>query len=94
MPVPLRCEFAIPPPPDGMTFDRNRVNVDYTPGGGGALVRYPRVDGPAACTTGGWYYDDPLAPTQILLCPAACAVVESDPAARVDIALGCATFFG
>jgi hypothetical protein len=93
VPVPLRCEFAIPPAPEGMTFDRNRVNVDYTPGSG-ALIRYPRVDGPASCTAGGWYYDDALAPTQILLCPAACAVVESDPAARVDIALGCATFFG
>lgn len=95
IPMPIPCEFAIPEPPEGMEFDRRRVNVVYNPGGGGAPITFPFVgtDDGAMCPPGadGWYYDDPLNPTQIILCPSTCSRVDSDTTGSVDIALGCET---
>jgi hypothetical protein len=97
VPMPIPCEFEIPDPPDGMTFDRHRVNVRYSPGSGGASETFPYVgtDDGAACPPGGigWYYDDATAPTEIRLCPSTCTRVEEDEG-RVDIELGCETIFG
>jgi hypothetical protein len=88
--MPIPCAFLIPDPPMGMTFDRDQVNVDHMPMGG-ATARFPRVDGEGACGTNtAWYYDDPAAPTTILLCPAACTAVTAGPG-TVTVALGCAT---
>lgn len=97
VPMPLPCVYLVPEPPAGMTFDRMRVNVVYTPGSGGAAP-LPFVGTPTGgdCSRpgGGWYYDDPVAPTQILLCPTTCEPISADPTGRIDIALGCETFFG
>jgi hypothetical protein len=30
----LSCEYAVPPPPNGGSIDPNKVNVNFTPGGG------------------------------------------------------------
>jgi hypothetical protein len=38
-----------------------------------------------------WFYDDNEAPTRILMCPAACDLVESDGTGQVVIILGCDT---
>ncbi len=69
----------------------------FTNSGGGATT-YPRAIDPSRCTdaggapVGAWYYDDNDAPSQIILCPAACMQVESDVApAHMDIELGCET---
>lgn len=51
----------------------------------------PRLAGPAACASGGWFYDDPLEPTTIELCPATCAAVQADKGATLEVLLGCAT---
>ena len=39
----------------------------------------------------GWYYDDPSAPTKIVLCNATCDLINADPTAEIDIVLGCMT---
>lgn len=89
-PTRIPCRFEIPPPPDGMSLDPNRVNVVFTPGTGGAPVTIPRAsDG---CASGrGWVYDDDAAPTQIILCPAECSIVEADEGGNVNVQFGCAT---
>ena len=93
VPRPIPCEFAIPEPPEGMEFDRRRVNVDYTPGDGSPRVRFPFVGTPdgANCPADGdgWYYDDPESPRQIVLCPSTCSRTTGDASGRIDIALGC-----
>lgn len=99
VPMPIPCEFRIPEPPEGMTFDRGRVNVLYTPGSGGSAETFPYVgqpDGSVLCPASGhgWYYDDASAPTQIILCPSTCDLVDGDAAGTVNIALGCETIFG
>lgn len=98
VPTTLPCVYLVPDPPEGMTFDRGRVNVLYTPGTGAAPAYLPFVGTPSGgdCSgpAGGWYYDNPTTPTQILLCPTTCTSVSADTSGRIDIALGCETFFG
>lgn len=87
----LGCEYTIPQPGMGM-LDYDKVNVQYTPGGGSPQV-IPNVPDAASCdpATGGWYYDNPMSPTKIILCGSTCGPIELDPAGKIDILLGCAT---
>jgi uncharacterized protein YegL len=89
--APLKCEWGIPPPPDGETFDPNQVNVDLL--ANGTKTRLGNVASEAECAghTNGWYYDDPTNPTRILACPDTCTAVTSPGVAGVTVALGCAT---
>jgi hypothetical protein len=88
----LGCSYTIPSP-DGGSADVHKINVQYTPGSGGAARLIPQVPNQAACPLSGdaWYYDDPAAPTKILLCKATCDVVGGDASGQVDIVLGCTT---
>ncbi|MBX3270342.1 MAG: hypothetical protein KF729_08770 [Sandaracinaceae bacterium] len=86
--VPVECDFAVPEPPMGQTIDFSMVGVTWR-SGGTEVMPLGRVDGLGACTADGWYYDDPAAPTTIVLCPELCRAVQADPDARMDIALGC-----
>jgi len=90
--APLPCDYAIPDPPMDEELDYMRVNVQYTPGSGGPTRTLPYVETETSCSgTGGWYYDDPAAPTDIHLCPSSCTLVGMDTDGSVSIALGCAT---
>ena len=85
----LPCSYDIPDPGAGQRFDFGQVNVVYTPPGG-APVTIPNVGDAAGCgAAGGWYYDDPAAPTRIEVCGATCDNLAGD--GRVDVEYGCAT---
>jgi hypothetical protein len=88
----LGCQYLIPTPTDGSAPDFNAVNVVYQPMGGNAQT-FPKVPDAASCPANGngWYYDDPVNPTQIILCPASCTLVEGDMTGEVDVTLGCAS---
>ena len=88
----LSCEFEIPPPPDGMEFDPDQVNLEFDDGMGGILP-IGRVDSPADCpnVVDGWYYDDPAAPTMIVMCPQTCDKIQLSENGAINIAFGCAT---
>ncbi len=85
----LACRYEIPPPPDEtMKIDYDEVQVTYT-AGDTSVEEVPRIYDLEACArnpNGGWYYDNPDAPTQILVCPCTCSRFE---AGRVDVAVGC-----
>jgi hypothetical protein len=87
----LDCEWAIPPPPAGQTFDPNLVNVNYTPTGGAGMPIY-HVNTAADCgAQGGWYYDNNANPTKVLVCPSTCSTIQADPNGKIDIVFGCDT---
>jgi hypothetical protein len=88
----LACEFTIPPPPDGQDFDPGQVNVEFEDDAG-ATLDIGHVETLAECmgVTNGWYYDDPLAPTTIILCPQTCEAIQGFTMATVSIVFGCAT---
>lgn len=86
----LGCEFALPPPPLGMSLVPDEVNFSYTPGGTDTPVTLPRADDLADCGgLPGWYYDDNLSPTKILICPASCLTIQNDSLAEISVAFGC-----
>lgn len=86
----IGCEVLIPPPPDNEEFDKDLVNVKYTPGGQGMPVTFKKKVDKADCGAGaGWYYDDEQKPTKIIFCPAACQTVQADLDAKINVAFGC-----
>ena len=85
----VSCDFAVPPPPANLMLSFDNVNVNYTPGSG-QLSTLPRVKDTAACgTTGGWYYDNNNAPTQIHLCANTCTTVQGDAGAKLQVLFSC-----
>jgi hypothetical protein len=85
----IRCDVAIPASTTGERIDFNRVNVNYTPSAGEA-VAFGKVPTAADCSSlEGWHYDDPSAPTRIVLCQSACERVNADSGAELSIVLGC-----
>lgn len=88
----LPCNWAIPEPPDGQTFDRDQVNLSYVPSDGSMSPEFVRVDSADACEAStAWYYDDPNSPTTVHACPAACELLNQGNGGRVDLLFGCAT---
>ncbi|HEY1556025.1 MAG TPA: vWA domain-containing protein [Kofleriaceae bacterium] len=87
----LGCVYSIPT--GNGPVDYNEVNIVYQPGNGGQPVTLPYVMSKANCpaTGNGWYYDNPAAPTQIILCDSSCSGIEVDQSGSVNITLGCAT---
>jgi hypothetical protein len=78
----LACEWTIPPPPAGQTFD---------PDGAAARDLF-NVPSPTDCgTAGGWYYDDNAKPTKVLACPSTCSEIQADQKAKISVAFGCKT---
>ena len=84
------CQLAIPPSGDGSTLDYSQVNLVYATSGCDFVPAY-YVESAASCDdTGGWYYDDPNAPTTVELCPTTCDDV-SIPGAALRFSVGCQT---
>jgi len=68
---------------DAGTIDPTKVNVIFTNGG----VQTTIDEDPA----NGWTYDNPTAPTEVILNGTACQNMKNDPMATISIVLGCAT---
>ena len=88
----LACSYVIPEPAQGQTFDRDEVNVEFEDADGNAL-EVGRVDSQAACAgvSHGWYYDDPVDPARIIVCPQTCDTIRGFEAGKVAIKFGCET---
>ena len=85
------CFWDFRAQPNGEQFDPMLVNVQYAISGGSPETLY-YVDSAVNCDTeGGWYYDNPVSPTQIIVCPATCRVVEAAPDVSVEFQYGCYT---
>ena len=88
----LACEYEIPEPEGGQIFDADEVNVEFLDGMGGTKsIGY--VEGPDQCggVADGWYYDNPVDPTKILLCRQTCDGIQGFTLAQISIIFGCDT---
>lgn len=83
--TPVACSFPIPEPPEGETIDPNTIEIDYLPNGAGPAESFHQVVGPAECAADAFY----ISGGTIFLCPDACALVQADAAARLDVRYGC-----
>ena len=90
----IDCVLAIPPPPRGEELDIDKVNVQLVSGNDETVV--PNVGTEAGCgNSEGWYYDDPIAPANVVLCPTSCAHAQDlagpNQAGKVEVLFGCDT---
>jgi hypothetical protein len=85
----LPCQWKIPPPPPGQTFDPQKVNISFTPKGGAAqdFGYVAQADCPRA--TNAWYFDDPNKPKEVLLCSQTCDLLKASAGAEVTVGFGC-----
>jgi len=88
----LACEWVIPEPMGGDVIDYGKVNVDFDDGKG-KVTPIGKVDGPDSCggVVDGWYYDDPVKPTKILVCPQTCVKIQGAANAAMKLKFGCET---
>ena len=89
--TPIGCSWKIPPPPDGLEFDPEAVNIEFN--AAGMVTSIGHVGGPPDCANveDGWFYDNPAAPTRIHVCLQTCDAIQAATEARIDILFGCAT---
>ncbi|HEX2870052.1 MAG TPA: vWA domain-containing protein [Polyangiaceae bacterium] len=87
----IPCELRLPEPTGGTALDYGLVNVAYQDSSC-ALSTIYNVPNDTSCdaTAGGWYYDDPTAPTSVKLCGASCDQVSA-PGGRLAFTVGCET---
>ncbi len=84
----LPCTFRIPNPGGGRQVNPEEVNVVFFSSDRSERTLIPQIDSAEDCPrTAGWYYDNPVRPTLIHLCPEICAM-EAD---IVEVELGCRT---
>jgi hypothetical protein len=89
----IKCNINVPvAKAGGPAIDYAKVNVDYINGSNvdTALVKV-KNDADCGSTQYGWYYDNDVTPTKILLCASACAMAQTDPNGRIQTVLGCDT---
>jgi hypothetical protein len=90
--IPVACEYTIPQAPDNKPFDKTKLNVSYT-AGGGAKEDFFAVGSQAECSaqTGSWFYDNNDNPTRVVICPQACTRVQADDHATMQLIFNCQT---
>lgn len=88
----LSCAWTIPAPPVGETLDPNKVNVALTDASGDEHL-LGHVDAVADCAAveHGWYYNDAVNPSAVLVCPQTCAWIQGLVEAKIEIFFGCET---
>ncbi len=82
--TPIACEFPIPEPPMG-EIDPNTIEIDYFPNGQPPELPFHQVVDLAACEPEAFY----IADETVILCPDACALVQADNLAQLDVRYGC-----
>jgi Mg-chelatase subunit ChlD len=83
------CEYAIPSVGDA-ALEPSDVTASYIQTNGGAGTALSRVPSATACGAGnGFYVDDPVAPTRIVLCPVVCQLLHESAESKVSVVAGC-----
>jgi hypothetical protein len=83
----VSCEFSLPDAPPGMILKTDQVQVIYAPFKGDKQeIGATSSGGGCSTANGGWYYDNPAAPTKVILCPCSCANLA---AGRNTVEFGC-----
>lgn len=90
----LECEWNIPDPPSAQSFDRDRLNLQFSPTGediDNRIVGRVLSEDDCGSVSRGWYYDNPDDPTKIVACPGFCSTIESLGHEVIKVLFGCTT---
>ncbi len=83
----VRCDWDLPDPPTGKTYDIDKLGISYLPSSGEARDLPPA--GASSDCGAGWYVDDLNSPHYVALCPETCSEVRADDNARLNISVPC-----
>jgi hypothetical protein len=83
----LACSFAVPPPPSGQRLELDKVAISYTRGDGTGVQTLGQVTEQSKCGDDAFL----IAGDKINLCPQACAKINQDALAAVDVVFSCAS---
>jgi hypothetical protein len=87
----IPCQLSVPTAPAGQSVDFGQVNIAYCDANDQSeTFYYVETESNCDAQVGGWYYDNPANPTQILLCDRSCGTV-SQPGGSLLVAVGCGT---
>jgi len=85
----IPCQLQIPPPPVGKEINLAQVNVVHTTSGCETRTIFYRDAEPSCdATSGGWFFDNPSAPQNVILCGKTCDDV-SVPGGQLLFSIGC-----
>jgi hypothetical protein len=88
----LDCEWSIPDAPQGQSFDKNKVNVEFSATGEDKdKTMFGYVESETACgdSNKAWRYDDASKPTRVVACPKTCEAIKAAPKGKIGILFGC-----
>ena len=85
--APLACEIPMPTTDAGIVNPAQvKLEIILPPNPPQILNNVGSAGG---CGGGGWYYDNPAAPTKLILCPETCNVANTVSNPEVNVLLGC-----
>lgn len=84
-----RCRWEVPPPPPGVVFDPN--NIELLLDVDGIMTSPPRVESEIECNavSTGWYWENPGAPNVMLACPETCELLQDFMVVDSFVRFGC-----
>jgi hypothetical protein len=85
----LACTVAIPPATAGKVINSARASLEYTVGSTTTAIAWRSSYTSCDASTGGYYYDNNEAPTNVTLCPASCNTLQSGASASLAMHFGC-----
>ena len=84
--IKAECTFEIPPAPANQQIDRTTISMRYQSGTAqGDAVMFDQVAGDDACSDHAFY----ILNGKLELCADACAIVQADPGAEVEVLYDC-----
>jgi hypothetical protein len=85
----ISCQYVLPTL-DAGELDAGGVLIETRVGLYGSETAVSQVPDATACgASGGWFFDDPLKPKTITLCPATCSPLVQTPGSSLDINVDC-----
>jgi hypothetical protein len=84
----LSCEVPMPKTDAGIVDPRN-VSMEIITRPGSPPQRLGNVGSSTNCGNGGWYFDQPSAPTKLILCPNTCQAAQSAANPRINVLIAC-----
>jgi hypothetical protein len=83
----LGCTFDVPV---GDTINQQEAQVRFVPDDGSATEFFDKVPSSSGCVNGqGWYLDDPVTPTKLLLCDGTCTTVTQGATGHLFVEFAC-----
>lgn len=81
----VRCDFAVPMPPEGTTVELDKVAVNHVKADGSGKIKLGQAATSADCQADAFYIEN----NRVWLCPEACDAVKADAGADVEVLFTC-----